>query len=71
MASKLYFTRARDFGFSKNSEETEKIWGDPSSKTWSASSSNSAQHRDQRWGGVHGGHGHHHAFGYLDNQAVK
>jgi LmbE family N-acetylglucosaminyl deacetylase len=25
---KLYFTRARDFGFSKTPEETEKIWGD-------------------------------------------
>src|ERR1700751_6030074 len=25
---RLYFTRARDFGFSKTPEETEKIWGD-------------------------------------------
>jgi LmbE family N-acetylglucosaminyl deacetylase len=25
---KLYFTRARDFGFSKTPEETEKIWGE-------------------------------------------
>jgi LmbE family N-acetylglucosaminyl deacetylase len=25
---KLYFTRARDFGFSKTPEETEKVWGD-------------------------------------------
>ncbi|HZC65819.1 MAG TPA: PIG-L family deacetylase, partial [Candidatus Dormibacteraeota bacterium] len=25
---KLYFTRARDFGYSKTPEETEKIWGD-------------------------------------------
>ncbi|MGA2813436.1 MAG: PIG-L family deacetylase [Candidatus Acidiferrum sp.] len=24
----LYFTRARDFGFSKTAEETEKFWGD-------------------------------------------
>src|SRR3981081_1633979 len=25
---RLYFTRARDFGFSKTPEETEKVWGD-------------------------------------------
>src|SRR5215470_5381840 len=25
---KLYFTRAKDFGFSKTPEETERIWGD-------------------------------------------
>jgi LmbE family N-acetylglucosaminyl deacetylase len=25
---KLYFTRAKDFGYSKTPQETEKIWGD-------------------------------------------
>jgi len=25
---KLFFTRARDFGYSKTPEETEKVWGD-------------------------------------------
>ena len=25
---KLYFTRAKDFGFSKTAEETEKVWGE-------------------------------------------
>ncbi|HSC45760.1 MAG TPA: PIG-L family deacetylase, partial [Candidatus Acidoferrum sp.] len=68
---KLYFTRARDFGFSKTPEETEKIWGD--------------QVMDDmvrvirtfrpnivinNWGGVHGGHGHHQAAGLLTPKAV-
>src|ERR1700740_1886447 len=26
---KLYFTRAKDFGYSKTPEETEKVWGEP------------------------------------------
>src|SRR6202521_2168899 len=29
---KLYFTTAKDFGFSKTPEETEKIWGDQRSE---------------------------------------
>jgi LmbE family N-acetylglucosaminyl deacetylase len=68
---KLYFTRARDFGFSKTAEETEKIWGD--------------QVLDDmvrvirtfrpdivinHWGGVHTGHGHHQATGILTPKAV-
>ena len=68
---KLYFTRAKDFGFSKTPEETERIWGD--------------QVMDDmvrvirtfrpnivinNWGGVHGGHGHHQAAGLLTPKAV-
>ena len=68
---RLYFTRAKDFGFSKTPEETEKIWGD--------------QVMDDmvrvirtfrpnivinNWGGVHGGHGHHQAAGILTPRAV-
>ena len=68
---KLYFTRARDFGFSKTPEESEKIWGD--------------QVLDDmvrvirtfrpdivinHWGGVHTGHGHHQATGILTPKAV-
>ena len=68
---KLYFTRARDFGFSKTPEETEKVWGE--------------QVLDDmvylirtfrpnivinNWGGVHGGHGHHQAAGLLTPKAV-
>src|SRR5215475_11895794 len=69
---KLYFTRAKDFGYSKTPEETEKIWGD--------------QVLDDmvriirtfrpnvvinNWGGVHGGHGHHQAAGLLTPKAVQ
>src|SRR5262244_4102271 len=68
---KLYFTRAKDFGFSKTPEETERVWGD-------------AVMQDMvrvirtfrpnivinHWGGVHGGHGHHQAAGLLTPQAV-
>ena len=68
---KLYFTRAKDFGFSKTPEETEKVWGD--------------QVLDDmvriirtfrpnivinNWGGVHTGHGHHQAAGLLTPKAV-
>jgi LmbE family N-acetylglucosaminyl deacetylase len=68
---KLYFTRAKDFGFSKTPEETEKVWGD--------------QLMDDmvrvvrtfrpnivinNWGDVHAGHGHHQAAGLLTPKAV-
>src|SRR5216683_1795990 len=69
---KLYFTRAKDFGYSKTPEETEKVWGDE------------MLHDMVRvirgfrpnvvingWGGVHGGHGHHQAAGLLTPKAVQ
>ncbi len=69
---KLVFTRAKDFGFSKTPQETEKVWGDQvlaDMVYWI---------RDFRpniiinnWGGVHGGHGHHQAAGLLTPQAVQ
>jgi LmbE family N-acetylglucosaminyl deacetylase len=69
---KLFFTRARDFGYSKTPEETEKIWGDEV-----------LQDMVQiirvfrptivinGWGGVHSGHGHHQASGLLTPKAVQ
>jgi LmbE family N-acetylglucosaminyl deacetylase len=68
---KLYFTRAKDFGFSKTPEETEKIWGD------AVLDDMVYLIREFRpniiingWGGVHGGHGHHQAAGILTPKAV-
>src|SRR5216110_3025701 len=68
---KLYFTSAKDFGFSKTPEETEKIWGDQ------VLDDMVYRIREFRpniiingWGGVHGGHGHHQAAGILTPKAV-
>src|SRR5258707_3290654 len=69
---KLHFTSAKDFGFSKTPEETQKIWGDQVL--------DDMVHliRDFRpniiinnWGGVHSGHGHHQAAGILTPRAVQ
>jgi len=69
---KLYFTRAKDFGFSKTPEETEKIWGDAVLEDMVRVI------REFRpnivingWGGVHGGHGHHQLSGIWTPKAVK
>jgi len=68
---KLYFTRARDFGFSKTPEESEKIWGDQvledMVRVIRAFRPNIVINH---WGGVHTGHGHHQASGILTPQAV-
>jgi len=70
--AKLYFTRAKDFGFSKTPEETEKIWGDPVLEDMVRVI------REFRpnivingWGGVHTGHGHHQLSGIWTPEAVK
>src|SRR5499427_1741125 len=69
---KLYFTRARDFGFSKTPEETEKIWGD---EVVDDMVYRIRQFRPNivinNWGGVHTGHGHHQASGILTPRAVS
>jgi LmbE family N-acetylglucosaminyl deacetylase len=69
---KLYFTSARDFGYSKTPEETEKIWGRQ------VLDDMVYLIRDFRpniiingWGGVHGGHGHHQASGILTPKAAE
>jgi LmbE family N-acetylglucosaminyl deacetylase len=69
---KLYFTRAKDFGYSKTPEETEKIWGDAVLEDMVRVI------REFRpnivingWGGVHTGHGHHQLSGIWTPKAVK
>ena len=69
---KLFFTRAKDFGFSKTPEETEKVWGEDVLRDMVEIM------RIFRptvvlngWGGVHTGHGHHQAAGLLTPKAVQ
>jgi LmbE family N-acetylglucosaminyl deacetylase len=68
---RLFFTRARDFGFSKTPEETEKVWGDQVVqdmvrviRTFRPNIVIS------NFGNVHSGHGHHQASGLLTPKAV-
>src|SRR5215510_5959394 len=68
---RLYFTRARDFGFSKTPEETEKIWGD---QVLDDMVYRIREFRPNiiinNWGGVHTGHGHHQASGLWTPKAA-
>lgn len=68
---KLYFTRAKDFGFSKTPEETEKIWGDQVLEDMVRIIRTFRPNIViNNWGGVHTGHGHHQAAGILTPKAV-
>jgi LmbE family N-acetylglucosaminyl deacetylase len=68
---KLYFTRAKDFGYSKTPEETEKIWGDQVLEDMvRVIRTFRPQVVVNNWGGVHQGHGHHQAAGLLTPKAV-
>jgi len=69
---RLYFTRAKDFGFSKTPEETERIWGDQVLEDMvRVIRSFRPNVVINGWGGVHGGHGHHQAAGLLTPKAVQ
>jgi LmbE family N-acetylglucosaminyl deacetylase len=69
---KLYFTRAKDFGFSKTPEETEKAWGDQVLEDMvRVIRSFRPNVVINGWGGVRGGHGHHQASGLLTPKAVQ
>jgi LmbE family N-acetylglucosaminyl deacetylase len=69
---KLYFTRAKDFGYSKTPEETEKIWGDQVVEDMVRVIRTFRPNIViNNWGGVHQGHGHHQASGLLTPIAVQ
>jgi LmbE family N-acetylglucosaminyl deacetylase len=69
---KLFFTRAKDFGYSKTPEETEKIWGnDVVQDMVEIIRAFRPTVVINGWGGVHSGHGHHQASGLLTPKAVQ
>jgi len=68
---KLYFTRAKDFGYSKTPEETMKVWGDQVLEDMVRVLRTFRPNIViNGWGGVHSGHGHHQAAGILTPKAV-
>lgn len=68
---KLYFTRAKDFGYSKTPEETMKVWGDQVLEDMVRVVRTFRPHVViNNWGGARGGHGHHQAAGILTPKAV-
>src|ERR1700687_1853589 len=69
---KLFFTRAKDFGYSKTPEETEKVWGDEVLQDMvEVIRAFRPTVVINGWGGVQGGHGHHQAAGLLTPKAVQ
>jgi LmbE family N-acetylglucosaminyl deacetylase len=69
---KLYFTRAKDFGFSKTPEETEKIWGDAVLEDMIRVIRGFRPNIViNNFGGVHSGHGHHQTAGLWTPKAVQ
>lgn len=69
---KLYFTRAKDFGYCKTAEEAEKVWGDQVLEDMVRVIRTFRPNIViNNWGGVHQGHGHHQAAGILTPIAVQ
>ncbi len=68
--TRLFFTRAPDFGYSKTADETMKIWGDQVLEDMVRVIRTFRPHVIiNNWGGVRGGHGQHVASGLLTPQA--
>lgn len=70
--AKLFFTRAPDFGYSKNADETLRIWhGIANEDLVRIIRTYRPDIIINQWGGVHSGHGQHQATGSIVPQAVK
>lgn len=64
--TRLFFTRAPDFGYSKSPEETLRVWGTQAVEDMKHVFRTFRPHFIvNNWGGVRGGHGHHVAAGLL------
>src|SRR5260370_33629015 len=69
---RLYFTRAKDFGYSKTPEETERVWGDQVLEDMVRVIRGFRPNIViNGWGSGDGGHGHHQASGLLTPKAVQ
>lgn len=69
--TKLFFANAADFGFSKTTEETQRIWGDVVLEEMVRVIRTFRPNIViNGWGGVHGGHGHHQTSGLWTPKAV-
>jgi LmbE family N-acetylglucosaminyl deacetylase len=69
--TRLYFTRAPDFGYSKSAEETLRIWGRGVVDDIVQVIRTFRPHIViNHWGGARGGHGQHQAAGIVTPQAV-
>jgi LmbE family N-acetylglucosaminyl deacetylase len=68
--TRLFFTRAADFGYTKTSDEALKVWGDQTLEDMVRVIRTFRPHVIiNSWGGVRGGHGQHVASGLLTPQA--
>jgi hypothetical protein len=68
--TRLFFTRAADFGYTKTSDEALKVWGDQTLEDMVRVIRTFRPHVIiNSWGGVRTGHGQHQASGILTPQA--
>jgi LmbE family N-acetylglucosaminyl deacetylase len=68
--TRLFFTRAADFGYTKTADEALKVWGDQTLEDMVRVIRTFRPHVIiNSWGGVRSGHGQHQASGILTPQA--